>query len=99
MEKVCPDCGGPVQWDLTCHTWPGAGGRWMSCLPCDSAVRYDCMAGEDEVGCGWSYTHGLNPRNPRAAANEAKRPAWLPEKPDGGGLPGPAEGVKSAWDD
>ena len=47
----------------------------MSCLPCDSAVDFYCV----EDGCRWFYTHGLNPRNPRAAENETHRPRWLEE--------------------
>jgi hypothetical protein len=29
--------------------------------------------------CNWEFTHGLNPKNPRAVANEKKRPEWLPD--------------------
>ena len=75
----CPECGAAVYYDLTCHTWPSTkadgGVTWMSCMPCDSATYYGCV-GE---GCRWSYTHRLNPQNPRAVANEAKRPPWLDE--------------------
>lgn len=49
-------------------------------MPCDSAIEYLCAAQyDDEPGeCEWRYTHGLNPRNPRAAENEKRRPPWLP---------------------
>lgn len=38
-------------------------------LPLDPDYAY--------VGCGWGYTWGLNPRNPRSAHNERERPGWL----------------------
>lgn len=81
IEQVCPGCGGPVEPSFTCHTWPrrrdDGSEQWMSCLPCDSAVDWDCWPTDaDDDGCGWSWTDGLNPRNPRAEANEAKRPTW-----------------------
>lgn len=92
MSKLaCPKCGGPVHSYWTCHTWPrtqeDGTQRWMSCLPCDSAVRYYCIAHSDEcqsdcwdyedhVGCGWDWTKGLNPNNPRAEENEANNPHW-----------------------
>lgn len=93
-EGKCPDCKGPVSSDLTCHTWPRAledgTEQWMSCMPCDSATLYYCIAwqpedfddewmieGEDEgSGCGWRWTMGLNPRNPRSAQNDKRRPNW-----------------------
>jgi hypothetical protein len=82
----CPECGGKVAYDLTCHTWPqqqrdGGSERFMTCMPCDSAIEYLCTEWlrDDKPGeCNWRYTHGLNPRNPRSAANDAKRPAWIP---------------------
>lgn len=83
-ERLCPRCGGPVEPFPTCHTWPQAhtegNERWMSCLPCDSATDWLCVAdpAPGAAECGWSYTEGLNPRNPRAAENEMTRPAWLP---------------------
>ncbi len=59
----------------------------MSCMPCDSAKEYACQCWlEDEPDvpepiksceCMWSYTYGLNPKNPRAARNEENRPDWL----------------------
>ena len=74
-EFACPECGGKVWWDFTCHTWPQttADGKeqWMACLGCDSAIEYLCD------NCFWCYTDGLNPRSPRTEANEQKRPAWL----------------------
>jgi hypothetical protein len=50
-------------------------------MPCDSAVEYFCASQyDDEPGeCEWRYTHGLNPRNPRSADNEKRRPPWIPE--------------------
>jgi hypothetical protein len=73
---ACPECGGPVDVMLTCHTYPQrqADGteRWMACMPCDSASDWYCESDE----CNWSWTEGLNPRNPRAAANDASRPSW-----------------------
>jgi hypothetical protein len=64
--------------------------QWMACIPCDSATRWNCVAiqpediadewydpEEDEgSGCGWSWTEGLNPQNPRAEANDTKNPKW-----------------------
>lgn len=78
-----PDCDGEVGWDFTCHTYPTTHARkgadpvvtWMSCLPCDSAIHYQCSRLYD--GCDWEYTDGLNPGNPRAVANAKRRPAWL----------------------
>jgi hypothetical protein len=81
----CPRCGGKVYYDLACHTYPqrlpDGSERFMACMPCDSAIAYGCDGHGDrdeDEGCGWDYTHGLNPRNPRAAANEENRPPWLP---------------------
>jgi hypothetical protein len=80
----CPECGGKVAYDLACHTWPqrrdDGSDAWMSCMGCDSAIEYFCtewLRDLDPGTCGWRYTHGLNSRNPRSAANEAVRPAWL----------------------
>jgi hypothetical protein len=84
LNHACPRCGGKVYRDFACHTYPSrtADGTpvWMSCLPCDSAVLYACEKPRNE--CGWSYTNGLNPRNPRAAENEANRPDWMPAPDD-----------------
>lgn len=81
---ACPECGGKVAYDLTCHTYPtrrdDGTEAWMACLPCDSAIEYVCTGqynDENPGTCRWEYTHGLNPGNPRAAQNEAQRPAWL----------------------
>lgn len=74
MIPTCLDCGSPVYWDYTCHTY-GEGDKFFACLPCDSAVEYSCTADD----CYWSYTHGLNPHNPRAARNEEQRPPWCPD--------------------
>jgi hypothetical protein len=82
----CPRCSGQLRFDLTCHTYgwndDGTGGK--ACMPCDSAWEFWCAMPDDdgdllEDGCGWSYTWGLNPRNPRAAVNEQRRPSWIPE--------------------
>lgn len=70
---TCPDCGGPVYYDLDCHTWSNSQGKWVACLPCDSAIRYECQHGD----CEWGYVDGLNPRNPRSADNARRRPDWL----------------------
>ena len=67
--KTC-ECGKPVLWDYTCHTWPGSN-TWMACLDCNSAILFHCP------NYCWSYTWGLNPANPRVEQNEQHRPAWL----------------------
>jgi hypothetical protein len=63
---------------------------------------------DDNSQCGWEYTHGLNPKNPRAADNERYRPQWLPVVPEyikdyPGDLAGRTqivpEGVKVLWGD
>jgi len=87
----CPLCGGSVSYDYTCHTYE-SGGRWMACLPCDSAIWYSC----DEDDCKWDYTAGLNPRNPRSADNEARRPRWIDACGNPFDIP---KGVRNAWDD
>jgi len=76
LTHPCPKCGGKVYRDYACHTYPSQqdGGKiWLACWGCASAVRYAC-----DSECGWFYTNGLNPRSPRAAANEANRPDWMP---------------------
>jgi hypothetical protein len=79
-EPRCPECGARVTYDLGCHTYQ-QNDRWLNCMGCGSAVLYEC------VSCDWDYTHGLNPRNPRAQRNEPNRPKWLagvsPAGPDG----------------
>ncbi len=95
-EHRCPECAGPVYWDLTCHTWP-QGDRFMSCLPCDSAVYYGC----DSDNCRWGYTHGLNTDNPRSDENEARRPPWIAEAKleySRMGIPRTVQGVVSLWE-
>ena len=72
----CPKCGGKVDYYGSCHTYGDESG-WFACLGCYTACQFDCASGDDGLGCGWSYTWGLNPRNPRAARNEENRPAWL----------------------
>lgn len=78
LNHGCPQCGGKVYRDYACHTYPSRrdDGKevWMSCQGCASAVMYVC----DSHICTWHYTNGLNPRNPRPAANEANRPDWMP---------------------
>ena len=84
---TCPECGGRVEYDLTCHTY-GQGDRFYACMPCDSAVEYFCASQyDDEPGaCKWRYTHGLNPRNPRAAQNEKRgRRGYRRNSPAGSG--------------
>ena len=121
-DLACPECGGPVDSYLTCHTYsrrespcysstPGHTFKWnfdlgvewcltcdkeveytkttwMSCMPCDSATKYYCIGHSDEHcsprcweyedhdGCGWDWTKGLNPGNPRSAENDLKDPHW-----------------------
>lgn len=90
-SKECPECGGEVEWDFACHTYPQTrDGKetWMSCMPCDSATYYRCVAHSEEKcwedcfeeemheGCGWRWTNGLNSGNPRAVENEARNPHW-----------------------
>jgi len=82
--RNCPDCGGQVHWDFTCHTYgwaeDGTGGK--ACLGCDSAIEFCCARPDQdgdllEDGCGWAYTWGLSPRNPSFARNEERRPWWI----------------------
>lgn len=64
----------------TCHTYRGPNDTWWSCQGCYSAIEYFCVGtNDDEIDddCGWSYTHGLNPGNPRAAENARHCPPWL----------------------
>ena len=71
----CPLCGGQVKGYYTCHTYFDAHwNAWCSCsTPCGSAVSWYC-----DAGCGWEYIEGLNSKNPRSAANEGRRPVWVP---------------------
>ena len=87
VRATCPECGGRVEYDLTCHTY-GQGDRFYACMPCDSAVEYICASQYDDYSCQydtgpgectWRYTHGLNSKNPRAAENEKRRPPWIAE--------------------
>jgi hypothetical protein len=73
-DLTCPNGHNAVVSDLTCHTWP-KNGQYMTCLRCDTAMRYFCMT----EGCNWEFIHGLNRNNPRAAVNEEQRPEWLPD--------------------
>lgn len=73
IHPKCPNCNSDVHYDLTCHTWQNSDNVWMACLGCDSAILYVC---DRDYDC-WHYIDGLNPRNPRAQKNEAKRPSWL----------------------
>jgi hypothetical protein len=84
IAEPCPECGGRVRYWLTCHTWGGKpdGTGWMHCLPCDTAWDLICSLPDEDGdflvdGCGWSYTWGLNPRNPRSVRNEECRPPWI----------------------
>lgn len=79
VPPACPECGGKVAYGLACHTY-GQGDKFYACLPCDSAISYFCAEWLDDkpTACRWEYTHGLNPLNPRSAANEARRPPWIP---------------------
>lgn len=75
-------------WCLSCDVESISKVTWMACMPCDSATRYVCVAhdnnrcfsdcGEynEHEGCGWTWTWGLNPGNPRAADNETRNPNW-----------------------
>lgn len=89
--RQCPNCGGPVDYSLACHTYPQTSqGKttWMSCMPCDSAYWWTCEGHNEDrcepgcyeygihEGCGWNWTEGLNPGNPRAIANEENNPHW-----------------------
>lgn len=82
LKELCPECGGLIRVSLTCHTYP-QNGRWVSCLPCASAYLLECwgtnvnLDDPDDEGCGWSYTWGLNPRNPRSLKNEEFRPLFI----------------------
>lgn len=94
VAPSCPECGGPVAYDLTCHTY-GQDGKFYACMPCDSAIEYICVNQYDDIGdCDWRYTHGLNPANPRAAKNEESRPPWLPESQSAEGGEWVMPGVK-----
>lgn len=99
MSNTCPKCGGRVRWDYDCHTYQ-SNGRWMSCLPCDSAISYTCAS------CDWHFIHGLNPGNPRTEENEKNRPDWLVgplewNKAGKFGISSPIimEGIQSFWED
>lgn len=90
-SEKCPKCGGEVEWDFACHTYPQErDGKvtWMACMPCDSATEYRCVAHNEDrcysdceeygmhEGCSWRWTWGLNSNNPRAAENELRNPRW-----------------------
>ena len=66
----------------------------MACQGCDSAIEYSCgcwlddevvnpegmlIYSEPECMCMWSYTHYLNPNNPRFEAEQLHKPEWLGE--------------------
>lgn len=97
-EPSCPGCGHKtVYWDFGCHTYPGRGETFMSCMPCDSAIELICgydFENDDTSECRWNYVWGLNPKNPRFEEEQKKRPAWLeedmPPVNDRGGLLPPA---------
>lgn len=76
MTNTCPQCGTPdIAGYGDCHTWPSGpdNTRWMSCQGCGSAFYMFCCNDD----CDWSYTWGLNPKNPRADINEEERPNWV----------------------
>lgn len=76
-------------------------------MGCDSAIEYMCSSlwylSDSPAPCDWSYTHGLNPNNPRFAAEQESRPDWLPENPEmhyyemGSSYVIP-DGVRSTWE-
>lgn len=72
FKELCPKCNRKVWYELTCHTYV-IDGKWKACLPCDSALYLFC----ETEGCNWAYTWGLNPKNPRFAWEESRRPEWL----------------------
>ena len=74
----CPKCDSAVVRYMTCHTYQNGcdsdgNALWVACYGCNSAEEYSCAS----ETCDWVYTYGLNPLNPRSAANEANRPDWL----------------------
>ena len=71
-KPSCMICGSDkLYYTYDCHTYEGRDGTWMACRPCDSAIYYGCTQ------CEWSYTHGLNPKNPREEKNRLNKPIWL----------------------
>lgn len=79
----CPECGGPVEHTGTCHTygWKEDGSGGLACIGCWSAIRLYCVydyGPDEDRGCGWEYTWGLNPKNPRSKDNNLCRPSWIP---------------------
>lgn len=93
----CPECGSKVYWDYACHTWPrdydGTHVVFMACIPCDTARRYICL------DCGWSYTHGLNPKNPRFNTEQKRKPDWIDDKWLGTDPITTASDVPNLWED
>ena len=70
MKPTCPKCGTEeIQAVPACHTYLTDKG-WYSCMGCYSAIRYECN------NCDWEFTHGLNPKNPRAKVNSENEPSW-----------------------
>ena len=83
LDHHCPECDGAIQRSYTCHTrssrLSNGAEMWVSCNNCDSAVQYACIGlGSKGTSCDWYYVNGLNPKNPRAVANELRRPKWMP---------------------
>ncbi len=99
MSTTCPRCNGEVVWDWACHTYPRTypSGQvvYFACMPCDSAIRFDCW--EDD--CQWHYTWGLNSNNPRAAKQEADRPDWLENTRYSFNSACLPKGIRYFWDD
>jgi len=102
MKQKCPNCSSTnLYWAYDCHTYksgtnPDGTLRFVSCHPCDSAIRYSCG------DCRWTFVHGLNKANPRTEENEKSRPDWIVgdlEFTKNFFSPIPAPGVVSIWDD
>ena len=73
IYEKCPRCESTlIRVGNSCHTYE-QNGKWVSCMNCGSAGDLYC----DTEDCHWNYEWGLNPRNPRAEANEKNRPTWL----------------------
>lgn len=71
----CMPCDSATEWfcvgDAECFCSLDTGVIEPYCYACGGT-------GIDEGwGCGWRYTEGLNPDNPRSVENETHRPEWL----------------------
>lgn len=82
IDKLhCPNCSKKVSGIDVCHTYGSNEEGWFGCMGCWSAFEYYCTGIEDDDnddGCGWEYTWGLNPENPRAIKNilPVNKPEW-----------------------